>query len=289
MGKKTENRESFFARLDFMSPTELSLIRGAYNTAKATHKNQVRKELDADGVPKRYFEHVREAAIIAIDEIGITDAVIIALILLHDVIEDAKPEADITPEDIERDFGSLITRRLLLLSKKRVTDDMPEAERERLKAEYTYRLHHFADLWVLMAKGFDRLHNLRTLCCHGTTIGFIRKQCAETRKDYIPLFAKMETVARGTELHAAALQLRILIHEQLVRCETCLLQMDHSAATVRPVEDDNAFSGDHDRMDDDGAVCTDIASRIEPGRDSAPPSKKYDGPDSDGYDGPDND
>jgi (p)ppGpp synthase/HD superfamily hydrolase len=283
MTKHRENRESFFARIDFMSPTEQALIRDAYDMAKATHKGQVRKECDASGIPKRYFEHVREAAIIAIDELHITSAVVVALIELHDVLEDAKDAANVTPEVIERRFGALIARQLLLLSKKRAKDGASEEEHARLKAEYIHRLRHYADLIVLIAKGCDRLHNLRTLCCNGTTIDFIRKQCAETRKDYVPLFAKMEEMARETDYHAAALQLRILIHEQLVRCETRLEQMERelAAAASHPVEDDNAFGGDHDRMDDDGAVCTDIASRIEPGRGSAPPSDEHDGPDND--------
>lgn len=257
MTRTKENRASFFARLDFMSPSELALVREAYDMAKSTHKNQFRKEVGEDGVPKRYFEHVREAAIIAIDELHITDAVIIALILLHDVLEDAKEEADVTPETIERRFNPLMTRRLLLLSKKK-TDGLSEEEKARLKEEYSYRLHHYADLLVLIAKAFDRLHNQRTLCCNGTSLSFIRKQCLETRVDYVPLFAKMETVARGTEFHAAALQLRILIHEQLVRNEMCLAQMDREATEGRVVEDDNAFSG---HKAEDGAVCTDIAAR----------------------------
>lgn len=254
MTRSQENRESFFARIDFMSPTEQALIRDAYDMAKATHKGQVRKECDASGVPKRYFEHVREAAIIAIDELYIFNAELVALIKLHDTLEDAKEAADVRPETIERRFGSCMTRRLLLLSKKK-TDGLSVEETARLKAEYLYRLHHYADLLVLLAKGCDRLHNLRTLCCNGTTIAFIRKQCAETRSDYIPLFAKMEAMARGTEFHDAALKLLILIHEQLVRCETRLDQMERelAAASARAVDDDNAFAGDHARMDDDGA------------------------------------
>ncbi len=272
-----ENRHSFFARIDFMSPTELALICDAYDLAKATHKNQFRKEIGPDGTPKRYFEHVREAAIIAIDELGITDPSVIALILMHDVLEDAEPAADVTPEKIERRFDPLMTRRLLLLSKKRVPKNALMLEKEGLRAEYVYRLHHFADLTVLLAKGLDRLHNLRTLCCNGTTTDFIQKQCRETRSDYVPLFAKMEEVARGTVFHAAALQLRILIHEELVRCEMRLARKRRGPilGTPAPIEDDNAFSGDHGvvvekpsegpSVSDGGAVCADHAARLDRG------------------------
>ena len=68
----TETRESFFQRLDpYFPPSVLRDVQVAYTLAKFGHRAQTRKELDTEGHPLRYFEHVRRVALILIDEVHI--------------------------------------------------------------------------------------------------------------------------------------------------------------------------------------------------------------------------
>lgn len=98
-----ENRENFFARLTpFMAPSELRNVEIAYMMAKFGHRAQFRKELDADGNPVRYFEHVRRVALVLLDELHIRDPEMICTALLHDCLEDTK---DVTEGIIEHLFG----------------------------------------------------------------------------------------------------------------------------------------------------------------------------------------
>src|SRR5690349_16322916 len=65
----TENHDSFFRRIDpFFSPRELRKIDLAYMLAKYAHRAQTRDERDEHGEPVRYFEHVRRATLVGLDE-----------------------------------------------------------------------------------------------------------------------------------------------------------------------------------------------------------------------------
>ncbi len=60
-----ENRETFFSRLEpFLVPSQLLNIKLAYTLAKYGHRSQHRKELDINGEPVRYFEHVRRVTLV---------------------------------------------------------------------------------------------------------------------------------------------------------------------------------------------------------------------------------
>ncbi len=65
-----ENKESFKLRIQpHFSPSDTLDVCLAYYLAKYGHRGQVRKELDSDGNPTRYFEHVRRVALILMDEV----------------------------------------------------------------------------------------------------------------------------------------------------------------------------------------------------------------------------
>jgi (p)ppGpp synthase/HD superfamily hydrolase len=252
-----ENRKSFFARISYFAPSDRFFVRKGYDLMKATHRDQYRKQI-VDGKRERYAEHPRRVAIIVHDELHITEPIALVLALGHDVLEDAHKNADVTPEYVEYYFqpedGAEIVQQLLLLT---TEEPLPDgSDKVRKKAMYLVRRRRYATIITLIVKGCDRLDNLRSLCCEGTTIEFIEKQCKETRTDYIPLFEYMEEKARGTKYHDAALKLLGMLREQLTRCETELARMRAApppAPTVASIDpmapsdtEDDAVCADHD-------------------------------------------
>lgn len=172
-----ENRESFFQRLyPFFPPRILRDVELAYILAKAAHRSQVRKELDANGYPVRYFEHVRRATLIGIDIAKIVRADTVIASILHDGIEDTR---DLRPEMIEHVFGEDVCEIVKVLSK-----DPKEG--------YLDRFHVCTDWRPYFVKACDRLDNLRSMS--GSTVEFRRKQVAETRDKYFRLFDRMVTL-----------------------------------------------------------------------------------------------
>lgn len=170
-----ENKETFQTRLQpYFSPSDQLDIKLAYTLAKFGHRAQVRKEL-VEGKPTRYFEHVRRVSIILMDEMKIMDRDMIITALLHDSIEDTD---DLTPELLEHCFGSNVVSMIKLLSK-------------APKEGYMKRLSNCHDWKVIAIKACDRLDNLRYLMIPGTTIEFQKKQIAETRDKYFPIFDKL--------------------------------------------------------------------------------------------------
>ncbi len=169
-----ENRESFFQRLyPFFSPKILRDIELAYILAKAAHRSQTRKELDAQGEPVRYFEHVRRATLIGIDLAQIVRPDTVIASILHDGIEDTR---DLRPEMIEHVFGADVCGIVKVLSK-----DPKEG--------YLDRFYICTDWRPYFVKACDRLDNLRSLA--GSPAEFRRKQVTETRDKYFRLFDRM--------------------------------------------------------------------------------------------------
>lgn len=169
-----ENRETFFQRLEpHLAPSELLDVQLAYTLSKYGHRAQVRKELDAQGNPVRYFEHPRRVTLILLDEVQIYDRDLTIAALLHDGIEDTK---DLTSEMIEHCFGADVVRIVKTLSK------VPkEGYLERFKASVDWRPY--------VIKACDRLDNLRSLAsCERS---FMEKQLLETESKYFPLFGRM--------------------------------------------------------------------------------------------------
>lgn len=173
-----ENRESFFARLEpFFAPSVLLDVQLAYTLAKFGHRAQVRSEVDDDGTPVRYFEHVRRVGIILVDEVKIVRPDLVIGALLHDGVEDTH---DLTPTMIEHAFGSDVAVIVKTLSK------VP-------KEGYLDRFNMSTDWRPYLIKACDRLDNLRSLS--QSRREFRSKQIAETRDKYLSLFDRMVTLA----------------------------------------------------------------------------------------------
>lgn len=168
-----ENHESFFRRIDpFFSPSELRKIDLAYMLAKYAHRAQTRQERDVNGEPLRYFEHVRRATLIGLDEAKIVRLDTTIACFLHDTREDTRLSAD----QIEDCFGAEVCNIVKVLSK------VP-------KEGYLERFHMCTDWRPYFVKACDRLDNLRSLS--QSSVEFRKKQVTETRDKYYRLFDRM--------------------------------------------------------------------------------------------------
>jgi guanosine-3',5'-bis(diphosphate) 3'-pyrophosphohydrolase len=173
----TENHETFFRRIEpFFSPRELRKIDLAYMLAKYAHRAQKRHERDGRGEPVRYFEHVRRATLVGLDEAKIVRLDTTIACFLHDTREDTHLSA----EQIEDCFGSDVCTIVKVLSK------VP-------KEGYLERFHVCTDWRPYFVKACDRLDNLRSLAHTG--VEFRKKQVAETRDKYYRLFDRMAVLA----------------------------------------------------------------------------------------------
>lgn len=189
----TENHESFFRRIDpFFSPRELRKIDLAYMLAKYAHRAQTRNERDAQGEPVRYFEHVRRATLIGLDEAKIVRLDTTVACFLHDTREDTRLSAD----QIEDCFGAEVCNIVKVLSK------VP-------KDGYLERFHMCTDWRPYFVKACDRLDNLRSL--EQSSVEFRKKQVAETRDKYYRLFDRM-VVLTPEGYRDGVRRLRDLIH-----------------------------------------------------------------------------
>src|SRR5450432_4198805 len=125
-------------------------VRDAFEMAAEAHKTMRRKS----GEP--YILHPLAVSQICVEEIGLGVRSTICA-LLHDVVEDT----DITLEDIERDFGSEISRIVDGLTKiSNVIDVNASQQAENFKK---ILLTLTDDPRVILIKLADRLHNMRTL------------------------------------------------------------------------------------------------------------------------------
>ena len=199
-----ENRESFFGRLEpFFAPSVLLDIQLAYTLAKFGHRSQVRKEVDEDGTPVRYFEHVRRVAIILVDEVQVVVPELVISALLHDGIEDTR---DLTPAMIEHCFGSDVAVIVKTLSK-------------APKEGYLDRFRMSSDWRPYLIKACDRLDNLRSMS-HSPR-EFRAKQVTETRIKYYDLFDRMVDLAPA-ELRTQVHRIRDEVRKQTERQATLL-------------------------------------------------------------------
>jgi (p)ppGpp synthase/HD superfamily hydrolase len=211
-----ENREAFFKRLHpYFAPSILMDIQLAYTLAKAGHRYQVRKGLDLDGKPIRYFEHPRRVTLIAIDEAKLLIPEVIIASLLHDGVEDTR---DLTPRLIEHCFGAEVVSIVLILSK------IPEEG-------YLDKFETCLDWRPFAIKLCDRLDNLRSLFKPGITEDFQRKQIEETAVKYFPLFNRMMTLipqAYAQRLQPLLNEIHQIVHDGAAKLEmhqvTCLCE-----------------------------------------------------------------
>lgn len=161
-------REEFMQAMQpYFSEWEMEQIEAAYFFSKYAHRGQQRDS----GI--RYFEHPRAVAWIIFNELHIIDWEIIAVALLHDIIEDS---FIMRVKRLEINFGKQVAMDVQYLSKsKNLSDD-----------EYWHRFYYVNSWRAVVCKLADRLHNLRTL-----TDCSLEKQVRkvlETEAQVFPLF-----------------------------------------------------------------------------------------------------
>ena len=133
-----------------LKPGDKQLLRNAFEMAAKAHETMRRKS----GEP--YILHPLAVAKICVEEIGLGIRSTICA-LLHDTVEDT----DITLEDIQREFGTEVTKIVDGLTKiSFVMDNNSTQQAENFKK---ILLTLTDDPRVILIKLADRLHNMRTL------------------------------------------------------------------------------------------------------------------------------
>lgn len=141
--------KNIISSMEESSEQDLSLIAKAYNFAEKAHTGQKRYS----GEP--YFNHAYATGK-NLAELGMS-ATVIAAGLLHDVVEDA----DITPEEIEKEFG----KEILFLVEGVTKLGTIRFQGLKRHAESLRKLFIASsqDIRVLIIKLADRVHNMETL------------------------------------------------------------------------------------------------------------------------------
>ncbi|MDP8973994.1 MAG: bifunctional (p)ppGpp synthetase/guanosine-3',5'-bis(diphosphate) 3'-pyrophosphohydrolase [Actinomycetota bacterium] len=165
------------------------LIAGAYGTAHAAHKGQVRKS----GEPFVYHP-LATADILA--ELHL-DSTTIAAAILHDVLEDT----DLTKEELEARFGEEVADIVDGVTKlKRLpAENLEEAQAESLRKMIVAMSR---DVRVIIIKLADRLHNMRTLAYLKRENQL--KKATETLEIYAPLAHRLGIYSVKWELEDLA-------------------------------------------------------------------------------------
>ena len=165
------------------------LIAGAYGTAHAAHKGQVRKS----GEPFVYHP-LATADILA--ELHL-DSTTIAAAILHDVLEDT----DLTKEELEARFGEEVADIVDGVTKlKRLpSGNLEEAQAESLRKMIVAMSR---DVRVIIIKLADRLHNMRTLAYLKRENQL--KKATETLEIYAPLAHRLGIYSVKWELEDLA-------------------------------------------------------------------------------------
>jgi len=87
-----------------LSPEDKALLLTAYKVAYRSHDGDSRRQLKTvpvGDVRRKFIEHPIRVARIMVEAFGVTDPLVLATLLLHDVLEDT----DTSPEDIRAAFG----------------------------------------------------------------------------------------------------------------------------------------------------------------------------------------
>lgn len=189
-----ENRQTFIDRLMARNVPQADIdeILFAYEIAKEAHRTHMR------GTGDRYFEHIRAVALIMLDELDWYDKTMLISMLLHDVGEDSgifgnrtrgyEPFVKIAEYRIGKIFGPDVAHIVVLLTKPAVDGVRFHSKPEAY--EY-YRQRLETDPRAIIGKMVDRLHNLRTL--DGVAPEKRTRKLAETKNEYVPIFAKVAT------------------------------------------------------------------------------------------------
>jgi GTP pyrophosphokinase len=151
---------------------DLAIVKRAFNFAEKAHRKH--KRLSGDP----YITHPLAVALILADLEQ--DVLTIAAALLHDVVEDA----EISREDIAREFGKEIARLVEGVTK---LSQLSFTSREVRQAE-NFRKMFVAmgeDFRIIIIKLADRLHNMRTL--EFLPAAKQKENAIETREIFAPL------------------------------------------------------------------------------------------------------
>ena len=124
-------------------------IKKGLSFAKYYHGSQTRKS----GEP--YVSHPIAVAEMVADYIFKNDVLVAAL--LHDTLEDT----DITLSEIESEFNPRIAQMVDRLTRK--ID--PKTGKKMSAGECLLNAYNLGDVEVMLIKGFDRLHNMKTIDC----------------------------------------------------------------------------------------------------------------------------
>ncbi len=174
-----------------LKPGDKELLRTAFEMAAEAHKTMRRKS----GEP--YILHPIAVARICVEEIGLGVRSTICA-LMHDTVEDT----DITLEDVQREFGSEVTKIVDGLTKiSTVMDTNSTQQAENFKK---ILLTLTDDPRVILIKLADRLHNMRTL-------GSMKREkqlkiSSETVYVYAPLAHRMGLYNIKTEMEDLAMK-----------------------------------------------------------------------------------
>ena len=174
-----------------LKPGDKNLVRTAFEMAAEAHKTMRRKS----GEP--YILHPIAVAKICVQEIGLGVRSTICS-LLHDTVEDT----DITLEDVQREFGSEVTKIVDGLTKiSNIVDVNASKQAENFKK---ILLTLTDDPRVILIKLADRLHNMRTMDSMKREKQL--KISSETVYVYAPLAHRMGLYNIKTELEDLAMK-----------------------------------------------------------------------------------
>ncbi|HMY81050.1 MAG TPA: RelA/SpoT family protein [Candidatus Absconditabacterales bacterium] len=160
----------------YLSSSQLGEIQRAYEYAHQAHQGQMRQS------GEHYISHIVQATkfLMLINP----DLYTIQGCLLHDVIEDC----EITPQDIEKEFGSIV--RTLCEGVTKVSKIKYRGEERQVE---TIKKTFFAmsqDLRVIFIKLADRIHNIQTLGFHSKP-DKQQRIINETLEIYVPIAERL--------------------------------------------------------------------------------------------------
>jgi guanosine-3',5'-bis(diphosphate) 3'-pyrophosphohydrolase len=178
-----ENWYTFEERIKEYSQIDRWNTHSAYWFAKYGHRGQHRQ----GGEQRRYFEHVREVAIICIDELNLNVPYVVQSALLHDILEDTGVLGN--PTRLERQEWEKETKyRLSINFGVDVARIVRSLTHVGLSSDYYEQLLN-SDPDALVVKMCDSTHNLRTM--EDLPRHKIIRKTTEYREKYYPIFKKL--------------------------------------------------------------------------------------------------
>ena len=173
-------RHKFMGLIDQFKPADKALISKALRFAEAAHEGQYRKPTRYQDLPDPYIVHPIRVATVVIEELQLTDPVMICGALLHDSVEDSGGK--ITTSDVEKEFGRPIALMVSTLTK-------PPADESIARTEQLHTYHDRisrSNLQTKLVKLCDRLDNVReTIDSPDAT--FQQRYLVETMAVHVPL------------------------------------------------------------------------------------------------------